>query len=68
VLQHEIVRLCDDVLGFRPSVDATNIIQIVLPEIYRQDGAETALKDGFHLGEMMMLEFKLGVLDPIPRL
>ena len=68
VLQHEIIWFCDNVLGFGASVDTTNIIQIVLPEIYRQDRTETALKDGLHLGKMMMLEFKLGVLDPIPRL
>lgn len=68
MLQHEIIRLCDNVLGFGASVDTANVIQIVLPEIYRQDGTETALKDRLHLSEMMMLEFKLGVLDPIPRL
>jgi len=68
MLQHEIIRLCDNVLGFGASVDTTNVIQIVFPQIYRQDGTETALEDGLHLGEMMMLELKLGVLDPISRL
>jgi hypothetical protein len=68
VLQHEIIRLCNNILGFGTSVDTTNVIQIVLPEIYRKDVTETALEDAFHLAEVMMLEFKLGVLDPIPRL
>jgi hypothetical protein len=68
MLKYKVVSFGDDVLGFWPGVDATDIIQVVLPKVHGQDGSKTALKDGLHFGEMMMLEFKFGILDPVPRL
>jgi hypothetical protein len=68
MLQNKVIGFSNDLLGIRTCADTADVIQVVLPKVYRQDRAETTLKDGLHLGEMAVLELKLGILDPIPRL
>ena len=65
MLQNKVIGLCDNVLCLGTSVDTADIIQVVLPQLYGKHRSKTALEDGLDLGKMMVLEFKLGILDPV---
>jgi len=65
MLQNKIVGLGDDILCFRTGVNSADIIQVILPQLYGKYRSKTALEDGLHLGKMMVLELKLGILDPV---
>jgi len=68
MLQDKFISLGDNIPGVWTSVDTADVIQVIFPEIYRQYRSQTALKDGLNLCEVMVLEFKLGILNPVPRL
>jgi hypothetical protein len=68
MLQNKVIGLRDNVFCLGASVDTADIIQVILPQLYGKYRSKTALEDGLDLGKMMMLEFKLGILDPVPGL